>query len=277
LKPGATFAQAQAALDVLAPAIKRANAAFYDGELRYTVTPLLDDITRSSKAALTAAVAAVLLLLVIAFANAAALVVARLKNHETDLAIRTAIGATPRALVAEALAESTLLAVGGAVVGSLLAIGTIAGVQAAIPRTVPRWDQIGVGWGVVGYAAALSFVGLIVSCLVPLWRVSRRGSWQAIRSGSAQGGKAEGTTARLVLVGGQIAFTVVLGFGCAQLLRSAAHLRRVDLGYEPNVLIFKKQNKKMPTALAIGKQDCLPMATWRQPSANPPSARRRAG
>jgi len=37
-------------------------------------------------------------------------------------------------------------------------------------------------------------------------------------------------------------------------------------------MIFKKQNKKMPTALAIGKQDCLPMATWRQPSANPSSA-----
>ena len=40
---------------------------------------------------------------------------------------------------------------------------------------------------------------------------------------------------------------------------------------------LKNKIKKMPTALAIGKQDYLPKATWRQPSANPPSAWRRAG
>jgi hypothetical protein len=36
-----------------------------------------------------------------------------------------------------------------------------------------------------------------------------------------------------------MAFTVVLAFGCVQLARSAAGLRRVDLGYDPNVLTFR--------------------------------------
>lgn len=86
------------------------------------------------------------------------------------------------------------------------------------------------------YAAALALAGFVLAGVLPAWRRSRGASVQAIRSGSAQGGKAESSRSRFVLVGAQIALTVVLAFGCAQLVRSAAALRRVDLGYDPNVL-----------------------------------------
>src|SRR6185503_1289080 len=84
-----------------------------------------------------------------------------------------------------------------------------------------------------------SVVGLLLLGLAPLWRVARGRGFLSLRSGSAQGGAAESARSRLVLVGAQMALTVVLAFGCVQLARSAIRLRHVDLGFDPNVLTLR--------------------------------------
>ena len=239
LEPGTTFAQVQAGLDTLSAALKRQDPDFYDGRLRFTIAPALDDITRTSRPALRAAAAAVLLLLAIALANATALVVARQRAAAHDFAIRSAIGASRAALVGQVLMESVLLAAGGAMLGACLSLVATAGIREVIPRTVPRWDQIAAGWDLAVYAAALGLGGLAVVGLVPIWTILRTAPWDTLRSGSAQGGRAEGAASRLVLVGAQIALTVVLAFGCAQLVRSAERLRHVDLGFDPGVLALR--------------------------------------
>ena len=241
LKPGATFAETQAALDVLAGTLARKHPEFYLGELRFTVTPLLADVTRTTKPALRAVAAAVLVLLLIAFANATALVVARLRGRRLDFAIRSAIGATPRALIVEVLLESVVLSVAAGIVAAIIAAAAIAGIRELIPRTVPRWEQITVGWELLGLTAGLSLAGLFVAGLLPVCRIVLGDSIEALRSGTVQSGRTEGTAARLFLVGTQVALTVVLAFGCVQLVRSAARLSRVDLGFDPNVLTLRVQ------------------------------------
>ena len=239
LKRGTTFEAAQAGLDIIAARNKAQYPQFYEERIRYTIAPVLDDMTRTTKPALRAAVGAVILLLVIAFANATALVVARLRTRERDIAIRSAMGATRSALVTEVLSESLLLAAGGAALGGLFALAAIAGIRQVIPRTVPRWDQIAVGWDLLAYSGGLALAGLLFSGLFPIWKISRGGTWDALRTGSAQGGRAEGTLSRLILVGAQIALTVVLAFGCVQLVRSASRLSKVDIGFDPNVLALR--------------------------------------
>ncbi len=239
LKPGVTFEAAQAQLDVIAANNKQQFPQFYEERVRYMVSPVLDDMTRATKPALRAAVGGVILLLVIALANATALVIARLRTRERDIAVRSALGASRSALVQEVVAESTVLGAAGTVFGTIFALAAIAGVREVIPRTVPRWDEIAVGWDLLLYSAGLAFAGLLLSGLVPVWKVLRGGSWEALRVGSVQGGRAEGSVSRLALVGAQVALTVVLAFGCVQLLRSAAQLGRVDLGFESNVLTFR--------------------------------------
>jgi putative ABC transport system permease protein len=125
------------------------------------------------------------------------------------------------------------------VVGALLAMAATVGIREIIPRTVPRWDQIGVGWEQLLCATALTLTGMLLLGVIPAWKISRGPNFRILRSGSVQGGKAEGALSRLVLVGSQMAFTVVLGFGCVQLARSAVALRRVDLGFDPNVLTLQ--------------------------------------
>ena len=239
LKRGASFEQTQAGLNTVAATLKRDHADVYQGQLQFTVAPLLDDMTRATKPALRTAAAAVLLLFVIAFANATALVIARMKTRENDFAVRSALGATSRALIGHVVMESIVLAFGGAIVGSALAVATTAGIRSIIPRTVPRWEQITVGWDQLAYAAGLTLVGLLVLGLVPVWRITRGANFVALRSASAQGGKAEGAVSRLILVGAQMVFTVVLAFGCVQLARSAIRLRHVDLGFDANVLTLR--------------------------------------
>lgn len=239
LNEGATFADVQLRLHTLAASIKQDHPDFYQAELDFTLAPLLDDLTASTRPALRAAAAAVLLLLIIAFANATALVVARQRTREVDLAVRSALGARSGTLVLDVVMESLVLAAAGALAGSLLAMAATVGVREIIPRTVPRWDQIAVGWEQVGVAAALTVTGLVALGIFPALRVSRGVSFQVLRAGSIQGGGSEGLLSRLILVGSQMAFTVVLAFGCVQLARSATGLRQVDLGYDPNVLTMR--------------------------------------
>jgi len=239
LKPGGTFEQAQAGLDTLAATLRSEYPQVYDSGLRFTIAPILEDMTRATAPALRAAVAGVLLLLLIAFANATALVVARLRTRERDLAIRSAIGASRPILVGEVVLESVVLAIGGAIAGSVLALWSVVAIREMIPRTVPRWDDVAVEWNLVLYAGALAFAGLVCLGLLPMWKVMRRATWRTLGSSSVQAGRAEGTLARLVLVGSQIALTVVLGFACLQLLRSASRLNHVDLGFDPNVLALR--------------------------------------
>jgi predicted permease len=239
LKPGTTFEETQAALDVISRTLEGKYPEFYQGALRFTVTPLLADVTRTTRPALRAAAAAVLVLLLIAFANATALVVARLRGRRLDFAIRSAIGATPRALVVEVLLESVVVSVAAGIVAAIIAAAAIAGIRELMPRTVPRWEQIAVGWELLLVTAGLSLAGLFVAGLLPVCRIALGDSIEALRSGTVQGGRTDSTAARLFLVGTQVALTVVLAFGCVQLVRSAARLSRVELGFDPNVLTLR--------------------------------------
>jgi putative ABC transport system permease protein len=239
LEPGMSFAEAEARLAAVSRRLKSEHPENYPDQLRFTVLPLLDDVTRASKPAFRAAAAAVLLLLVIAFANATALVVARLKTREIDVAVRAALGARRGTLIAESIYESLVLGTAGAVMGAAMAVAAAAGIRHMLPLSVPRSDQIGVGWEQLLYAAGFAVIGLLLLGLIPAWNVSRGANFTVLRAGSIQGGKASGTAARLALVGAQMTLTVVLGFGCVQLGRSAIGLRHIDLGYDADVLTLQ--------------------------------------
>jgi len=239
LPEGRTFPEVQAGLDTLAANLKAQYPEFYPGALRFTIEPVLDDMVAATRPALRAALAAVLLLLAIAFANATALVVARLRTRRLDMAIQQALGAGRASLALQVAMESVWLGLAATVAGSLLAAGTVAIIRDLVPRTVPRWDQIDIGWSLLLYAGGLAFAGLLCSGLALVWRVSRASVLEALRAGSVQGGRAEGAGSRLLLAGAQVALTVVLAFGCVQLARSAANLRQVDLGFDPQVLTLR--------------------------------------
>jgi len=238
--PVVSIEQVNGRLDALAVSLlKQYPKEYSDARIAFAVHPLLGDMVKDSQPALRAAMGGVLLLLLIAVANATALAVARLKTRERDLAVRGALGASRGALVLDVLVESVLLSVYGAIAGSALAIAGVAAVRRIIPHTVPRWEHIAVGWDLLFFSTAFALAGLVLLGLLPVWKVARGTPWMALRGGTAQGGRAEGAASRLMLVGGQIALTVVLAFGAAQLVRSAVSLAKVDLGFDPHVMVVR--------------------------------------
>jgi putative ABC transport system permease protein len=240
LADSVSFDKASAALATLATSLTAQYPAVYaDGHLRFALAPLGDDMLRDTRPSLRAAMAGVALLLLIAIANATALVVARLKTRERDFALRTAIGASRGALVVDVLTESSLLSVSGALLGTAVAAAAVAAARAYMPHTVPRWDQVSVGWELALYTSALAFAGLFAIGVIPLWKLSPDRQWQLLRSGAMPSGRIEQAVARLALVGAQIALTVVLAFAAVQLVRSAVSLGAVNVGFDPNVLTFR--------------------------------------
>ena len=126
LVPGATVAEAQAECDAPAAAFVGQHPGTYpDNQLRVSIRPLSEVVTRDVKPVLMALSVAVGFVLLIACVNVANLMVARAKTRERELAVRRALGATRLRLVRQLLAENLVFTVLGGMCGLLLARGGI--------------------------------------------------------------------------------------------------------------------------------------------------------
>jgi predicted permease len=238
LKDGVSYEQANASLEAFALQQKERYPAYGDSRLRFSVSPLLNDLVRETKPAIVAAMAGVLLLLVTATANASALIVVGQRRRRREMAVRAALGATRSTLLTDAVFESLLLGVVGSMLGAGLAVWGVAGTRAVLPPEVPRWEDIVFGWGAVVLPACLATVVLLVAGAIAALRQTSGTPWKFIGSGSDRTSTPR-VAGQSIFVGFQVAMAVVLLFGAVQLFRSARELARTDLGFEPqNTIAF---------------------------------------
>jgi putative ABC transport system permease protein len=231
LGEGTDFVRANAALEVLASRLLREYPDDYgDADLRFVAHPLHADLVSDARPSIDTALTGVALLLLVAFANGASLMLGRQRAREADLAVRSALGAERRRLIQSVLAESLVLAIFAALLGGILAAWGVTGLRRLDLPGVPRWEQLGIDWSFFVAGVALAAVGFLASGLYPALKVSRGAAWRMLRGETAYRGS-RGTAVRRVLVGVQVALTVVILFGAAILSRSALRLAEVDLGF----------------------------------------------
>ncbi|MGH9409142.1 MAG: ABC transporter permease, partial [Vicinamibacterales bacterium] len=171
------------------------------------------------------------LVLLIACANVANLLLARAMARRTQTAVRLALGATRGQIVAQALVESVLLAVGGAAAGLLVAVAAarllialaFSGVQFLPISTSPSWI-------VLGFAVALALVTGVVFGAAPAWFATRTNPVDALRGAGRTTGDHSSFTRKALLVV-QAALSVVLVAGAMMLARSLDKLEHQDFGY----------------------------------------------
>ena len=245
LKPGRSVEQASAEMAVIQHQYAADHPAMLDAKLKspVRVKPLKAELVANVRAVLWMVFGAVGFVLLIACANVASLLLARASSRSREFAVRSALGASRTRLIGQLLAESVLLSCAGGGLGLLLAAWTLRAIPSMTAFYLPRTGEIHLNWTVLGFAAALSILTGLLFGLTPSLGASRPDLIGVLRArGEAVNIRMPGTgrigfTARGLLVIGQIALSIVLLIGAALLIESVAHLRGVNLGFNPANLL----------------------------------------
>src|SRR6185312_11727951 len=111
-----------------------------------TIVGLRDQIVGSIKPLLYLLLSASAVLLLIACANVANLLIARMAVRENEIAVRAAIGAGRARIAQQLLIEASLLSAVGCLGGLLLAEGGMRVLLALRPSLIPRVDELRIDW-----------------------------------------------------------------------------------------------------------------------------------
>jgi putative ABC transport system permease protein len=181
--------------------------------------------------------AAVVLMLLIASVNVANLMLVRTKARAIELAMRSALGASPGRVIRQILAESTALAICGGLLGlALAAWGVTVFVQLA-PPGLPRLDEIAINGRIAAFAMAVTIAVTFGFGLWPAWRASRAPLSAAIQGNVRSTAGHERRRWQLILVSSELAIAQVLLVAAGLLVASFIRLTSLNPGFDPRDLV----------------------------------------
>ena len=242
LKAGVSIVQARAETTRILLAATRQDAQLVgssgalpaDTDLGTLVQPLKDALVGETRKPLLVLMGAVGLVLLIVCANVAGLLLSRATSRSREIALRLALGATPRRLVRQLLTESLLLASIGAAGGIVLAWWLVGSLGRLPALGIPRLEQVSVDGTVLALTALLAALTGPLFGLAPAQRACRVDLEAALRQGPRAGAAVSGRWINRALVAAQLAVSLVLLVGAGLLLRSFQRLVAVDPGFRPD-------------------------------------------
>jgi predicted permease len=261
LKPGVDPAQVDPMVKVQGEQIRASRQGAVRDEQWFGADQLQALGARDVKPALLVLLGAVGLVLLIACVNLANLQLARAASRERELAVRTALGASPGRIMRQLLTESLFLSAAGGALGLLLATWALPALLALAPEGIPIPEEVRIDGAVLGFTLGVSVITGLLFGLLPAWQASRpelQGSLK-VSASRATSGPAGNRTRRLLVVS-EVALAVILLVGASLLVKSFAKLSGTAPGIDTeNVLTMRLS---------------LPEARYGQPEALESFARR---
>jgi len=211
-------------------------------------------LRRRYRQPLLVSMGAVGLVLLIACANFSSLLLARAAARRREIALRLALGARRRDLARQLLTESTILALGGGIVGVFLAWWCCAAILASLrglPFAPPVPLRIAPDLRVLGFTLALALLAGIVFGLAPVWQSAGARLVEVLKDqGSSVAGGQTQLSARRVLIVAQVALSVVLLAGAGLLVRTFRNLvnQVYGMGHVLQVMLWHPQFSAYPEA-----------------------------
>src|SRR3954451_5164824 len=237
LKPGVDFKEAQTRVSAINAQL---DQQFHETNKGWDVSlwPLHERLVREVKPSLLALLGAVGLVLLIACANVANLLLARSAARQKEIAIRAAMGASRTRVVRQMLTESILLSALGGMAGLLLSIWLTDVLMAMLPEGAPRLEQIGIDYRVLIFTLGVSALTGVLFGIVPALQASKLDVTSALKEGGRSGEGHRRTSARSLLLIGEVALSLMLLVGAGLMIKSFLRLQEVRPGFNAhNVLI----------------------------------------
>ena len=236
MKPGVTIEQVDQDVKTIAANLAkeypntntRHDTARAQGELAW----LIGD----TRPALLLVFGAVALVLLIACGNIANLMLARMRERQREIAMRSALGAARSRIIRQLLVESFVLSVIGGIVGAGLAFLCTPVVLRLIGDSVPRAADAGVDLRVLAFSLLLSLAAGLIFGIIPAIVSSRTDMISTMKEGG-RGEVAGRDWLRSALIVGQVALGLVVTAGAGLLITSFTNLRHTNQGFNPQHLL----------------------------------------
>ena len=172
-----------------------------------------------------------IVILLIACANIANLLLVRALARSGEIALRVSLGATPRKILAQLLAESVLLAVCGGVLGVVLARWSLDLIALFLPDDISAQVAARVDGAALLFAVALALGAGLAFGLAPALLSTRDNLHPMYKGqGTALGGGRGAVRTRTVLIASQTVMAMMLLVSAGLLIESLYNIGRVDLG-----------------------------------------------
>src|ERR1700759_2975888 len=240
LKPGVTMEQARADMDAVTTHIAQQYPKSNKGWGSF-VEPLKNDFLPKERIrTLWMLLGAVAFVLLIACVNVANLLLARSMARQKEMAVRSSLGATPRAIFTQLLTESVLLALAGGALGVAVGYAMLHAFMGAMPEgTLPSEADLSLNFPVLLFTlGATTLAGLLFGC-VPAWHASRVDPAETLKEGGRSGTGVGRKRLRQGLGIGVVIFARSPLSGGGLAIHSFLNLTRVDLGVRTDhVLTF---------------------------------------
>lgn len=236
LRPGVSAAQADAELQPILERFAKHLPDRYPDSFRVNLRSIVELYAKPLQPKLYLLFGAVASLLLIGCANVSILLLARGAQRQHELAVRSALGAGRQRIIRQLLTESLVIAAAGAGLGVLFAWKSLALLIAWVPEnSYPAESVIKMNWPVLLFSIGLAIITAIVCGISPALQLSRPDLGRLMQSSTRRiMGSAHGRRMHSVMVGSQVALTLLMLTVAGAAGKGFLRLVNVDLGYDPH-------------------------------------------
>jgi predicted permease len=248
LKPGMTLAQAQAKLATFSDSLRRDYGSDYPAGAGWTlsVSPLKEVVVGNTRTLLISLLLAVAFILLIACVNVANLLLAGASARQREIAVRLALGASRARIVRQLLTESAVLSIMAAAAGVGAATLGLQSLIALLPSQLPRLNDIHVDARVLAFSLTLSLLTTVLFGLVLAFQAGKvEPSLSGLRERASSGSRHD-SRVRQVLIGAEVALSLMLLVGAGVLLRTLWNLVQVNPGFNSQHLVVGSVSLPVP-------------------------------
>jgi len=244
LKAGVSLAKAQDEFETIATHLGQDYPQSNTGH-SVRVRGLLDDITFGSQQFMGVLMGGAAFVLLLACANVANLLLARVTGRQKEIAVRLALGAGRWLVVRQLMVESILVSVLGGLAGLLLAAWDLDFTQRTLPpfvrQHIPGLKHLQADWRVLVFTFVVALLAGVLAAVAPALHVSRPDLNEVLKE-SARGGAASPARHRLrsLLVVTEIALALVQLVAAGLMVRGFRNLANEEMGFDRrHVLTFR--------------------------------------